>query len=337
MNNFYDVVEKYFKISESAFKEIFLNLPEKVLEDFSRMTESLLEVYIGQNIRPDEGILLDDCSDKEMIDCLIRYGLVEKGRWYKFSVLRTTDAGSEISRKIITGRLKKLDSEGLFDKVSRVVLSILGNINELNYYTKSTELLYGEDNIWKILAYSIEKYYDECKLLLDKMENNGLVAVVHDYVSTRGGEERDRYYVICKEVSDYLKNKLPVKADRKIEEWKNRLLAINFLKHYGRGEFFYHKDSIVKFQDEIRKYINKLGDSIQILDLAKSFETFEEEPFYIVNKEKYYSDLKKFLEDICFEIENYTEKEKPHGPLLILFHHFLRAAHLLHHLRRHLA
>jgi len=169
--------------------------------------EVLLRIYIGQNVNR-SGILQSQISEKEQTQTLLARGLIRENHWYLDQFL-TTDNGSEIGKALVKTRIEENKDE-LQAKLKEIPQKVLGFFIKRHI---SRKLVFETRKPRFVLIHSWEHYVivnGRIWILWDRfftsLASVGLCVKTFDYVSTRGGEVRDQYYVISPEVQEFLAN-----------------------------------------------------------------------------------------------------------------------------------
>lgn len=179
-------------------------LKEKLRKDEMK---TLFHIYIGQNIR-EYGILKDDSYLEEMssiVESLIRKGVVEERHWYKFNTLRISNkymvALKEICEKELKNIKKKLQSD--FSSIPSIILSFLVFeclTEDISYSTEKPDWFLD----WADVLLANDKIHRYKSDFFNILMNHGVCVKTNSYVSTRGGQLRDKEFVITAEVRKFL-------------------------------------------------------------------------------------------------------------------------------------
>jgi hypothetical protein len=166
--------------------------------------ETLLRVYIGQNVNP-AGLLQTDANCPDHVSTLIANGLVKENQWHKLRQFSTTSRGSVTANIMIRKKIEETESimrahlRGIPPKVlgffvNRFIPKKLHFGTEKPYFVETWEnRILCDARIWILW----NKFFAS-------LESIGLCVRAHDYVSTRGGELGDLYYIIPPEAQEYL-------------------------------------------------------------------------------------------------------------------------------------
>ena len=179
-------------------------LKEKLSRDEMK---TLFRIYIGQNIR-DHGILKNDSALDAMsstVKSLIKKGIVEKRHWYKFDTLRVSNRYMVALKEICENELKsgKKPLKDDFSSIPGIFLSFFVFeclTEDFFYYVKKPDWLL--DWVDVLLENDVIHKYkgDFFKVLVD----HEVCVIASNYVSTGGGQLRDKEYVITAEVRKFL-------------------------------------------------------------------------------------------------------------------------------------
>lgn len=176
-------------------------------------------VYIAQNIRR-EGVLKKNVANdyrfpKKYLENLIQNGGIEEKRAVRyFDVYTTTRKGNELIKPVVVARLENaapqiksiLDSlpEGVFRYlIEQVALSGVDEGRSLKNHSEEKDFRNYNDYAFSLLNDNRLKSVRDN--LFNEFEDMGLAVKVNNYVSTRGGEVRDKYFVVAPELEEFLK------------------------------------------------------------------------------------------------------------------------------------
>ena len=167
--------------------------------------EVLLKIYIGQNINR-SGILQSEIKEKEQTKALLARGLIKENHWYLDQFL-ATDKGSDIGKTLVKTRIEQ-HKDKLQIMLQEVPKKVLGFFIKRHI---SGKLVFETRKPRFVLIHSWEDYVlvnGRIWILWDRFLTSlvsvGLCVRTFDYVSTRGGELRDQYYVISPEIQEFL-------------------------------------------------------------------------------------------------------------------------------------
>jgi hypothetical protein len=173
--------------------------------------DALSFIYISQKVR-EEGVLQSDCQVLEdQIPVLSIHGLISENHWY-LSQFRTTDEGSKMSRQILQKRTE--DARGELQKLLQEFPAPFLAFVVQKYLSKRRAQ---PEQIMPVLGYyscsalgSYDCIMGRPELLslrnnfFERLVKLGFATLVHDYVSTRGGEIRGNCYCIPDELLETL-------------------------------------------------------------------------------------------------------------------------------------
>jgi hypothetical protein len=166
--------------------------------------EALLAVYIGQHVNS-AGILQSETNCREYIVALISDGLVKENQWYRFHQFITTNKGSAVAGTIIRKRIEVTENKirvGFKGIPSRVLGFFVNRFIPKKLYFRTEKPYFLES--WEDRILADGRIWISWKKLFVSLESVGLCVRAHDYVSTRGGELKDLYFVVSPEVQEYL-------------------------------------------------------------------------------------------------------------------------------------
>lgn len=265
-------VETYLSERLSPFK---LSIIKKELEEkglsgaeIYRCLEILRKIYVGQNIRS-EGILQTDFSEyRKEIEFLTKHEFIKDSKWF-FDQFLTTEKGSNIGKLMVENLIKERQVE-----ITNAILSLPHNsIGFLLFDYMNQSLTYSVDkefaSDWREPLLADSRIWILRNRLLSKLEELGLCIKTHSYVSTRGGELRGEYYVICKEVMDFLKDCTAYKGGLFGKEKKTCLLydffrkAKRFLQIENidevRERYYNEMENLKLTEEEIEETVDKMS------------------------------------------------------------------------------
>lgn len=231
----------------------------------------LKKIYIGQNIR-EEGILKSDFSGFEQeIEILRNQGFVRDNDWYRFQLYLTTEKGSKIGEIIIKNLIQNKKTE-----ITDAVLTLPHNlIGFLLFDYMASSLLYpaGKEYPydWREPLVADARIWNLRNKLLSRLEELGLCVKTQLYVSTRGGELRENYYVTCDEILEFLKDSTAYKEGLYGEEKKKCLLYEFFKKskrflliedvNEVRERYYNEIEKLQLSEGEIEDIVNEMAQS----------------------------------------------------------------------------
>jgi hypothetical protein len=169
----------------------------------SKVQEVLLKVYVGQNINR-AGILQSEIKEKEEIRTLLSDGLIKENHWY-LSQFLTTDKGSSLGKTLVMKKIEESQSQ-LQKMLQDLPQKVLGFIvrryisKKLVYNTQKPRF----SDCWEDRVLVDGRIWILWDKFFASLESAGLCVKTYDYVSTRGGELRDIYYVISPEIQEFL-------------------------------------------------------------------------------------------------------------------------------------
>jgi len=282
-------------------------------EEASKCIEILKDIYIGMNIR-DPGIRRQDFYkySHEPIDTLIKQNYIEETGWYSHILYHTTKKGSEIGKTLVT---KLIDQNK--DKIVRflskqpqkVLNFVIQNHVIIKDYEKFSYAVYARDlsvlgrNDWVESFIKDDRIHRAWTSVLSQLEALGLCVRTWDYVSTRGGELREKNYVISPEVFAFLVEHCP-KEDLNEEEYEN-CRVYDFLQKC----YHYHDRTLDRFRDaywdglrDLRLEEEKVKgtiDKMEEMGITSEFRGLvsPDSPFSIKDKSRYSFWLEKTLKE----------------------------------------
>jgi len=269
-------------IDEQDVPKILESVPQKVRDfehnysivDLKKMFETLVYVNIAQNIR-DKGMWIKEknCPNRDLFELMKNFNLIDHNQWQNRSVITTKD-GEKLSKAIIEAKIKDSELKETFNTIPQIVISILQNIQTLpnifpnNSYVESYDD-FPQDFIISLPYYN-ETVYKMCLPLYVKAVKSGWSVSAHNYVATRGGEERGEYYVLSDEImtaiNDFTVVRIQKEFEQQINEIKDKLYALKFLFHYypdsysGLGRYSVVEGSIIEYLTGLKETINTSKD-----------------------------------------------------------------------------
>lgn len=319
------VIEKMFQsleLSNETIDSLKKTIPVEIQKDFSKLdlkeikkiVDVLRYIYAAQNIR-NEGVLISNCGDQESIVDLKLLGFIRKNDWKPFrkeELLKTTQLGESVCHLIFRDLVKK---ESLFNlhPIASLIFSSGNDRWELEFhglpYINKWESInkLGFDRILK----SNIKAFEICDEIFQYFLKDGLCVVANYYVSTKGDEIRNKYYILSPELRKFLMsntNNINLEYTNKIQElYSNvdrRALALGFFNNYSIDKF----EGFGKFQavhEEIISYFEKLKCCVKSIRDIKDSTTFSiGKPFSIENKKLYDIKIDEFYSELNNEIHN---------------------------------
>lgn len=285
--------------------------------------EVLLKIYIGQNIRK-EGMLQSEINEKQQVQTLLSKGLIKENHWYLYQLL-TTDEGSELGKKLISGRIKERE-EQLQNNIQDIPEKAFGFF--IKRYVSRKMVFSTEKPRWSLmwndrilLDGRIWVLWDE---LFSALETLGLCIKTYDYVSTRGGERRDMCYVISSEIREFLvKQRAPPDFTHNQEDTlklypillsANRILATDDVD-YARQQCYELLKSNSITENQIAGIINDMSKNRitseyrGLLSEIKPFDVIDPNRFRIYLDKNLIEPAVNILLEKGGEIKDYTIKE----------------------------
>jgi len=195
-----------------------MGLNEDLLEELKKReyTEEQIEryfslikyVYIGQNIR-NEGILQSDeklKENKQIVETLLKDGIIVAQKWYKLELFLLSNQGIEVGEILIAGEINKkkeiIKSE--LEKYPQLLVGFI--VNHLVSDSLAFDLEDTQVFDWRDLILNDTRVKNWILKFFNLLKENELAIITNDYVSTKGGEKREKKYVICSEVRKLLQN-----------------------------------------------------------------------------------------------------------------------------------
>ena len=258
----------------------------------------LLKIFIGQNIRS-EGILQTDFDYDDATTFLLSKDFIVENHWH-LSQYKTTEKGSELGKELVNERISR-HSQNIQNKLS-------------SFPSKGLKFLI-KNHIQKALDFNSEKQpffynWDEQPIsdtriwllkqnLFKTLEEAELCVLTRNYVSTRGGETRDKHYVISPEIQQFLLNLpiiKPTDDDGFVKDEKISLKVLFVLKEIGhlldnedldfiRRRFYEHLSDVSVDEKPINKIVDEMsnfGITTEYYGLLSS-----KKPFEIKDKSRY--------------------------------------------------
>jgi len=271
-----------------------------MLED-SALRDALAFIYIGERVRQ-EGLLQSDCSQFfQQARLLKALHLVQENRWYSHDLFLTMERGRELATSTIKKRLESSREEltRLLDSApAKVVQYFVEDIlpggagdNPLALYPESpgSSDLYGEVRYHCLLNESrILKWRDK---ILEELQKLGLAVLVHQYVSTRGGQLREQQHCIASEAVALLREYVQTKQlgsmfdeERQIGHLLYHVLSGPLHRDVLESELSKHGIDVARVEGIIQEMIKERiirteNDTIAVVDKS-SYERFLKEKFF---------------------------------------------------------
>ncbi len=188
----------------------------------------IYEIYIKQHIRDGTGVLTTEFDDrKERVSGLISSGFIVKGRFYKFETLQCTETGIQMARKQIDQIINK-EMQSMKGQIENIpprlldffIYDCLGD--RLYWPIEKRRYLFFD---WRQIPLDDDRVWTQCLKLFTILEEYGLSIRTQNYVSTRGGEFRDKEFVFSPETITLLRQISLRKEGLTVEESKRFRLA----------------------------------------------------------------------------------------------------------------
>lgn len=269
------------------------------------MFETLFYIHIAQNIRA-EGMWRHEknCANKDILYKMVKFGLIDDTHWQNRSI-QTTNDGEKLSKALMEERINQDIFKEMIETTPQIIIDIIQNYQSLpiTYPKKSyvqNNVDFPQDFI-PSLPYNNEKCYNLCKPFFLKAVKEGRGCIAHNYVSTSGGEERGEYYVLSDEILDAIKEvvpeRIPKEIDNKINDIKDKLYALKFLFHYNPDQYNGLKGySLV--EQNIMTYLKELTDSIDTSKNLFSSGFSSQMPYMIRDADTYKSKILKLEKEL---------------------------------------
>jgi hypothetical protein len=307
-------------IGEQNISKILEYVPQIITEyehnysvgDLKNMFETLLYIYMAQNIR-DEGMWINESNlNRDFIEKLENFRLINRtrGPGGKITSIKTTDAGEKLSKTIMERKINQNALREMIESTPNMIWKIIQDRQILpisypnkSYVQESDEFPQDLQDFLLSLPNHNEKCYNLCKAFCIKAVDEGWACIAHYYVSTSGGggEEREEYYVLSPEVMDAIANIIPQRVPKELEhrlnEIKDKFCALNFLFHYS-PDSYNGLGRYSQVEENILTYLKELTNSIETSkDLFTSGFT-SEMPFMISDVDAYESKILKFEKEL---------------------------------------
>lgn len=165
-------------------------------------------VYIGQNIR-NEGILQSDENLKknvEIIEILLKDGILTVQKWYNLDLFLLTNLGIQLGEILIYEEIKK-EKKAIKKELEDFPQLLVGFL--INHYiSESLAFDLEEEYIfdWRYLILKNKRIKGYIRKFFDLLKQSGLAVITEDYVSTKGGKQIGKRFVICSEIRKFLQN-----------------------------------------------------------------------------------------------------------------------------------
>lgn len=167
----------------------------------------LLEIYIGKNIRS-EGILKRHfhTDQYQIINDLIELHFITEEKFSRttFQVLKTTEIGNNKAKEFINKIIlnNKYDLLKNIKTIPKPFLEFFLYDFESLLFAKRTDLKYFFN--WKDYVLNNQIVFDNLNKLYNILKKFNLAIDTQYYVTTRGGEKRDRHIIIPTEIKEFL-------------------------------------------------------------------------------------------------------------------------------------
>lgn len=199
-------------------------------------------VYIGQNIR-NEGILQSDeklKENKQIVDTLLNDGLIVEQKWYRLELFLLSNQGIQVGETLIADEIrdKKEAIKSELENYPQLLVGFL--VNHFVSYSLAFDIEDIEVFDWRDLILNDDRVKDWALKFFDLLKENGLAIITNDYVSARGGEKREKKYVICSEVRKLLQNFYSIGglSSKDILDCKVAYIILENLQYREKGDAF---------------------------------------------------------------------------------------------------
>jgi hypothetical protein len=268
------------------------------MESSQEAEKTLLRIYIGQNIRP-EGILQSEVSGLAEAQKLLSEGFINENHFYKYSLFLTSEKGSLLGSEIAK---KKIQESKVKEKTAIIPQKVLGFFNK-RFVSRGLSLrtekeyfdVFLNTDSWENSILCNDRIFFLWKNYFETLISLDLCVKTLYYVSSRGGDVRGYFYVICPEVQSFLADELATQDFTSNEE--NTLRLYTLLRSARR---------ILRINEveQVRQ---------QFYDMFRSSDLTEDQVAAIVNemtKQKITSEYRGLLSELKpFDINNQTSYE----------------------------
>lgn len=261
----------------------------------SQSLEVLVKIYMGQSIRR-EGILQSEVQEKDQTSILISKGLIRENHWYLDQFL-TTEKGSEIAEAMVKRRIEE-KCEQLNAAISEIPAKVLGFFVK-RYVSKSLVFITLKPSYpdsWEDSILTDSRIWILWDRFFTALFSCGLCVKTYDYVSTRGGQLRNPYYVISREIREFLvslSTKMDFASDQEntlrlypVLKKLERILFINDLDLVRQQYYQFLRETEVSEEQlaGIVDAMSKMGITSEyrgLLSEKKPFEIFDTSRFRV--------------------------------------------------------
>ena len=290
--------------------------------------EILKDIYIGQNIYEEHGILRHDFYKfgTKLISLLLEHDYIEEVQWYSHHLYHTTGKGSKIGRIVVTNLIdeKRSELEDFLNKQPQKVLNFViqehivkKEYEKFTYPVQSRDLSVLGSNNWIEPFIVDSRIHTAWTSVLFGLEVLGLCVRTNKYVATRGGELREENYVISSEGFDFLMEHCP-KEGLTEEEYENCKLydVLQYSYRYQEGPLEVFRDAYWDRLRDVRLEEAKVKEAIDRMEEMGITSEYRgllgsKAPFSIKDKSRYCIWLEKTLKDPV--IKSLLEVPKPAG------------------------
>jgi len=278
-------------------------------EQKERYLSLIRYVYVGQNIR-NEGILQSDeklKENKQIVDTLLKDGLIVEQKWYRLELFSLSNQGIQLGETLIAEEIreKKELIKSELENYPQLLVGFL--VNHFVSHSLAFDLEDIEVYDWRDLILTDDRVKDWTLKFFDLLKENGLAIITNDYVSTRGGEKREKKYVICSEVRKLLQNFYSIGglSSKDILDCKVAYIILENIRYREKGDTFsISLDELKKTGDfnsaySLLKYdLNKYQEGGLV---TVSYNIDGDAIIFIVNKDE-------FEEEITYSYNNKIDK-----------------------------
>ncbi|HEX77613.1 MAG TPA: ATP-binding protein [Dehalococcoidia bacterium] len=212
----------WFSSKKHDYYRLFPPLISLIKTESAALRDALAFVYIAQHVREGCGVLVRDMPYRSEADQLTVLGLVEQLHWYGLSGFGTTRDGESMASSILQERLKNSSDhligllKSLPPKLVEFIIRecVLSQYDQGRYVSRPEfgfgvfEPTFETDEPSHLCLLEDGRISGERSKLFEAWVKEGLMAKVHSYVSTRGGETRELVYVPSPELRTFLREYL---------------------------------------------------------------------------------------------------------------------------------
>lgn len=142
----------------------------------------------------------------------MRSEILKSRKWYSLKLYLLSNKGIQLGEVLISENINNEElKKSLIKSLQQLPQLLIGfQVNSFISESLVFDLEYDYNFDWKDLILRHNKIKSYIKEFYNLLVKKGLCVITNDYVSTRGGEKRERRYVICSDVRQFLESLYPI-------------------------------------------------------------------------------------------------------------------------------